>query len=68
MTRIVEAVYEDGVLKPLDRLELPEGKRVKILVLGESVVDVAREIRARARKRLREVDLVEELSRDRSRL
>ena len=28
--REIEAVYEKGVLKPLERLDLREGKRVKV--------------------------------------
>jgi len=30
MTREIEAVYEKGVLKPLERLDLREGERVKV--------------------------------------
>ena len=30
MTREIEAVYENGVLKPLERLDLREGERVKV--------------------------------------
>jgi len=33
---LVEAVYEKGVLKPLGRLGLREGERVKILVVRGS--------------------------------
>jgi len=32
MARVVEAVYTKGVLKPLERLGLEEGQRVKIVV------------------------------------
>ena len=30
MAREIEAVYENGVLKPLERLDLREGKQVKV--------------------------------------
>jgi len=30
MAKEVEAVYENGVLKPLERLDLREGERVKL--------------------------------------
>ncbi|ADC66316.1 Protein of unknown function DUF104 [Ferroglobus placidus DSM 10642] len=30
MGKVVEAIYEKGVLKPLEKLDLKEGERVKI--------------------------------------
>ena len=30
MAKEIEAVYENGVLKPLERLDLREGERVKV--------------------------------------
>ncbi len=33
MTRIIRARYENGVLKPLDELELEEGESVRLIVL-----------------------------------
>ena len=30
MAKEVEAIYENGVLKPLERLDLREGERVKV--------------------------------------
>jgi predicted DNA-binding antitoxin AbrB/MazE fold protein len=38
MPRSIEAVYEDGVLKPLFPLNLKEHKRVRITLEEESVV------------------------------
>jgi len=32
MAKEVDAVYEKGVLKPLERLELREGERVRIFI------------------------------------
>ncbi len=36
MSRVVEAVYEDGALKPLERLDLKEGERVKVIIIRSS--------------------------------
>ncbi len=38
MSRNIEAVYEDGVLKPLSPLNLKEHEKVRISLEGESVV------------------------------
>ncbi|MDI9611095.1 MAG: antitoxin family protein [Archaeoglobales archaeon] len=32
MPKIIEAIYEDGVFKPLEKIELKEGERVKIRI------------------------------------
>lgn len=32
MPKIIEAIYENGVFKPLEKVELKEGERVKIRV------------------------------------
>ncbi len=34
MRRVVEAVYEKGVLRPLGKLDLPEGVRVRLRIEG----------------------------------
>ena len=34
MARVVEAVYEKGVLRPVEKLELPEGVRVRLRIEG----------------------------------
>ena len=34
MSKVVEAVYERGVLRPLERLDLPEGVRVRVRIEG----------------------------------
>ena len=36
MSHVIQAVYEDGVLKPLERLELGEHQQVQIVVESES--------------------------------
>jgi predicted DNA-binding antitoxin AbrB/MazE fold protein len=32
MTKVVEAIYTKGLLKPVDALELPEQQRVRLIV------------------------------------
>ncbi|MEM4279704.1 MAG: antitoxin family protein, partial [Archaeoglobaceae archaeon] len=32
MPKIIEAIYEDGVFKPLEKVDLKEGERVKIRI------------------------------------
>jgi predicted DNA-binding antitoxin AbrB/MazE fold protein len=32
MTRVVEAIYENGMLRPLEMLDLPEHQRVRITI------------------------------------
>ncbi|MEM3505078.1 MAG: antitoxin family protein [Archaeoglobaceae archaeon] len=31
MPKIIEAIYEDGVFKPLEKVELKEGEKVKVI-------------------------------------
>ena len=44
MTREIEAVYEKGVLKPLEQLNLREGERVKVVVKRERGVITSEDI------------------------
>ncbi len=41
MPRIIEAIYENGVFKPLQKVDLKEGERVKVEI-KESVVERTR--------------------------
>ena len=34
MSKVIEAVYERGVLRPLRKLDLPEGVRVRVRIEG----------------------------------
>jgi len=49
MAREIEAVYEKGVLKPLERLDLREGERVKVIVKRERGVITSEDIQEIAR-------------------
>ncbi|MFL6257318.1 MAG: antitoxin family protein [Pyrinomonadaceae bacterium] len=39
MTKQVEAVYEQGRLRPLEPLELPEGARLRVVLITEDDAD-----------------------------
>lgn len=34
-TKIIECIYEGGILRPLDKVDLKEGKKVKLLLRDE---------------------------------
>ena len=34
MSRVIEAVYEKGILRPLEKLDLPDGIRVRLRIVG----------------------------------
>jgi len=38
MPKIIEAVYENGVIKPLEKVEIREGERVKVII--EERIDI----------------------------
>jgi len=39
MPKIIEVIYENGVFKPLENVNLPEGSKLKILVEDFSEID-----------------------------
>lgn len=46
LSKVIEAVYERGVLRPLRKLDLPEGARVRVRI--EGVYGLLREWRVNA--------------------
>ena len=51
MTKIIDAIYEDGVLKPLEPINIKEHTRVRLIIeVGESRKKKAEEILALARE------------------
>ena len=40
MTESIPAVYEDGIFKPLQKVNLPEHKHVHIMVMPEEEVEL----------------------------
>jgi len=46
MGEVVEAIYENGVLKPLKKLNLKEGERVRLKIeIKESLADIIEKYR-----------------------
>lgn len=39
MTKVVEAIYSDGVFAPLDSLNLPDKQRVRLIVQTPDVLE-----------------------------
>ncbi|MEM5830254.1 MAG: antitoxin family protein [Candidatus Aenigmatarchaeota archaeon] len=39
MAKVIEAIYENGVFKPLEKVDLKEGERVKIEI-KEGLADI----------------------------
>ncbi len=68
MSKVIEAIYENGVLKPIEKLDLKDGQRVKIMIVEKDFIQIAREIRIRLRERLGGKDLAKELIHERERL
>jgi predicted DNA-binding antitoxin AbrB/MazE fold protein len=64
MQKAVEAVYEDGVLKPLEKLDLEEGKHFTLLLfeaVREHPQEGYRHLVARAHSRRRQLSVREEI-------
>ena len=64
MSKVIRARYENGVLRPLEPVDLREGEEV-LIVVKEDLVDFARRIRRTIRER--EEEPSEVLSRERDR-
>ena len=51
MSKVVEAVYERGVFRPLEKVGLREGEKVKIVILvGEDFYDLVERLELEARE------------------
>jgi len=46
---IIRAIYENGVLKPLKKLDLPERTEVRVIIMGNfsKLIEELREIKAK---------------------
>ena len=64
MARVVRVRYENGVLKPLDKLDLKEGEELIVVVKSKSFYELARRFRVEAKE---DVDRVLEEVRRRGR-
>ncbi len=58
MPKIIEAIYEDGVFKPLEKVELKNGEKVKLRLekreLSFDPIELGEEIKVDEIKKLRE--------------
>jgi len=48
MTKVIEVVYEDGVFKPLEKVDLPEKTKLRIkieAVKPSGILDIVKEFR-----------------------
>lgn len=50
MAKVIRARYENGVLRPLERLDLGEGKEVRILILPKEFPELVEEVEIEARE------------------
>ena len=50
MTRVIRVRYENGVLKPLEKLDLREGEELEIIIAGRSFYDLVEELELEARE------------------
>ncbi|MEM1672240.1 MAG: antitoxin family protein [Archaeoglobaceae archaeon] len=62
MPKIIEAVYENGVFKPLEKVEIREGEKVRLRV-EESIVNTLRKYRKKFKISQKEVEEFLELRR-----
>jgi len=56
MATRTKAIYEEGILKPLEKLDLNEGEEVEIVIAGS----LARDFRGALK--LEDVELIEEIA------
>ncbi|RLF34722.1 MAG: hypothetical protein DRN03_06380 [Thermoplasmata archaeon] len=50
MVRVIRARYENGVLKPLEKLDFKEGEELTIVVKDKSFYELARRIQVEAKE------------------
>ncbi len=55
MAKVIEAVYEDGVFKPLEKVDLKEGERVRIRV-ERSLIEIIKDYQKKFRLRKEDVE------------
>ena len=54
MTKVVEAVYDGEVFKPLKRVNLPKGAKVKVII-GPTIVDLLKKYQFETSENIEEV-------------
>ena len=43
MGKVIEVIYENGVLKPLEKVDLKEGEKVRIRIEKRGIYDIIKE-------------------------
>ena len=65
MARVIRARYENGVLKPLEKLDFREGEELIVIVKGKSFYELARSFQVEAKEGVdRAIEEVRGRSRD----
>lgn len=49
MGKVIEVVYENGVLKPLKPLRMKEGQRLRVMIYPEDFLELARKMRRKVK-------------------
>ncbi|HIP13408.1 MAG TPA: DUF104 domain-containing protein [Arcobacter sp.] len=69
MAKIIEAIYENGVFKPLEKVDLKEGEIVKIEIkekkISEKFYQVLEELEKKAPKVYNAIKVLEDVRNDR---
>jgi len=60
MAKVIEAIYEKGVFKPLQKVDLKEGERVRIEIKRETLLEKLKRYRVKANE-----DVLEEFLKER---
>ena len=55
MAKVIRARYENGVLKPMEKLDLKEGEEVRIVVLPKEFSELIEEIEIEAKEDVNKV-------------
>jgi len=55
MAKIIRARYENGVLRPLESLDLEDGEEVRIAILPKEFPELVEEVEATAREDIGDV-------------
>ena len=59
MPKVIEAVYENGVIKPLERVNLKEGERIRVEIRMRVVDEVAGILKVSDEKVKRAFELID---------
>ena len=60
MPKVIEAVYENGVFKPLEKIELKDGEKVRVEIKESVVEEVAGILKVSDEKVRRAFELIDD--------